>query len=146
MSMVTFATTSSPVFAFLASTVLVSCTGITLPGAMRVGCCAGIADCDVCGALVCACGWGVPEFDDGLAFCASATPHIRAINTVALETFFMKRSPSTFAGEGRTWIPPTSNDRCSFHQESRPRSWPRANRAHGRGIGIACSAVSSYLL
>src|SRR5581483_339137 len=98
MSMVTLATTSSPVFAFLASTVLVSCTGITLPGATRVGCCPGVADCaEFCGALVCAPAWGVPEFGDGLALCASATPHMRAMHAVALKRSFMNRSPSTLA-------------------------------------------------
>src|SRR6476469_8364183 len=91
MSMVTLATTSSPVFAFLASTVFVSCTGITLPGATRVGCCPGVADCaEFGGVLDCACGWGVPEFGDGLALCASAPPHMRAINAVALKTFFIE--------------------------------------------------------
>ena len=44
----------------------------------------------LCGALGCACVWGVPEFEDGLALCASATPHARAINAVALKRFFIE--------------------------------------------------------
>src|ERR1700733_11303880 len=45
MSCVTVATTSSPVFAFFASTLLVSCTGMTLPGAGFIGPVWGWAGC-----------------------------------------------------------------------------------------------------
>src|SRR5262249_41315805 len=61
MSCVTVATTSSPVFAFLASTVFCNCTGITLPGAILSGLLAGVAGCVAadagCPVGVDGCGW-----------------------------------------------------------------------------------------
>src|SRR5215467_8223106 len=89
MSCVTVATTSSPVFAFLASTVFCNCTGITLPGAILSGLLAGVVGCAAadagCPAGVDGCGWdpGSPP-EAGGVFCAiegahSKTPRKNAV-------------------------------------------------------------------
>src|SRR4029077_8209755 len=79
MSCVTVASTSSPVFTFFASMLLVSWTGITLPGAiLGAVACAELAAADGADMGFC-CVWGAGVVDGaGVASCAIETPHSRA--------------------------------------------------------------------
>src|SRR5215469_1979202 len=94
MSCVTVATTSSPLFAFFASTVLVNCTGMTLPGAILTGLLVGAAGCVAaaagCPAAVDGCGWDAPGSlpEAGGVFCAIEGAHSKAPKKNAVIVFF----------------------------------------------------------
>src|SRR5208282_4526211 len=86
-SCVTLATTSSPVFAFFASMLLVSCTGRMLPGASLVGVLAGAEGAGAAACPVgCACGL-LPLF--GCVDCAIKLPHSNTSANIVMRTRFM---------------------------------------------------------
>ena len=103
MSCVTLATTSSPVFAFFASTVLVNSTGITLPGAILGGLCSpGLSrlrcvcwPCGDCAGVGARARIGVGRLRDGGVRCliaiaqASATKNAAAFTIAVIRYVFM---------------------------------------------------------
>src|SRR5215469_3111085 len=122
MSCVTVATTSSPVFAFLASTVFVNCTGMTLPGAILRGLLAAVAGCVAADAdwpaEVDGCGGDAPGSlpAAGGVFCAIEGVHSKTPRKNAVIAFLTVHLLLIFkiSRRGRDFWQTNSKSRCSF--------------------------------